>query len=324
MAKVEKSKDKDKEPEQVKIDPVGGQAVMEGVLMRSKDYFCVAVRKKDGSMVVKKEPVESATKRAPWKWPFVRGIVVLYESLQLGIDALTFSANVSLEGEGEQRLSKRSMAFTMIPTLIIAIAFFVGLPYLLSYLLGRWVTAVSESQILFNIVDGILRIALVVGYIWIISLSKEIKRVFAYHGAEHKTIAGGEEGAGDANLEKSRQASRFHRRCGTSFIIIVLLVIILMHTIIFSIFPGLNRLQNIVIRILLIPIVAGITYEIIRLSAKFPGNWLLRAFTAPGLWMQRITTREPTEGMLEVALTSMSLCLDKRFERIEPPEAKKT
>jgi uncharacterized protein YqhQ len=211
----------------------------------------------------------------------------------------------------------------MIPALIIAVAFFVGLPYLLSYLLGRWLTAVSESQLLFNIVDGILRIVLVVGYIWVISLSKEIRRVFAYHGAEHKTIAGGEEGVGQASLEKARKARRFHRRCGTSFIIIVLLVIILMHTIIFSIFPGLNRLQNIVIRILLIPLIAGITYEIIRLSARFPNNWLLRGFTAPGLWMQRVTTREPDEGMLEVALASMSLCLDKRFERIEPPEGKK-
>jgi len=321
MTRDKKSKDREQEP--AKIDPVGGQAVMEGVLMRSKDYYCVVVRKKDGSIVVKKEPVESATKRAPWKWLFVRGIVVLYESLKLGIDALTFSANITLEGEGEKKLTKRSMALTMIPALIIAVAFFVGLPYLLSYLLGRWLTAVSESQLLFNIVDGILRIVLVVGYIWVISLSKEIRRVFAYHGAEHKTIAGGEEGAGQASLERSEKASRFHRRCGTSFIIIVLLVIILMHTIIFSIFPGLNRLQNIVIRILLIPFIAGITYEIIRLSARFPNNWLLRGFTAPGLWMQRVTTREPDEGMLEVALVSMSLCLDKRFERIEPPEGKK-
>lgn len=309
---------KDKQ-DKAKVDPIGGQAVMEGVLMRSGEHYCVAVRRKDGSMVVKKESLKSIAKRHPWKSPLLRGVIVLFESLKLGMEALTFSANVALEGEGEKTLSKRSMMLTMIPTLIVALAIFVGLPYLLSYLLGRWMPIVSESQFLFNVIDGILRIFLVVGYIWAISFSREIKRVYAYHGAEHKTIAGCEEGAGKASMKRARLASRFHRRCGTSFIIVILLVIILVHTVIFSIFPDLTRWQNILIRVLLIPLIAGITYEIIRFSARYPDNWALKIFTAPGLWMQRITTREPDDDMLRVALTSMTLCLDERFRRIVPP-----
>jgi len=229
------------------VDPIGGQAVMEGVLMRSADHYCVAVRRKDGSLIVKKEPIESRVKKAPWKLPFLRGVIVLFESLKLGIDALTFSANVALEGEGEKKVSKRSMALTMIPALILALALFVALPYLLSYLIGQRLPIISENQFLFNIIDGVFRILLVVGYIWAISFAKDVKRTFAYHGAEHKTIAGCEHGAGKVSLENSQRASRFHRRCGTSFIIVILLVIILVHTVIFSAFPGLNRLQNIVI-----------------------------------------------------------------------------
>lgn len=287
-----------------KLYPLGGQAVIEGVMMRGKDHYAIACRRKSGEIETVKKKVKDWYKKFPFNLVFIRGISALISTLSIGLDALLFSSNLSLRDEGEEEISRTSMVFTMTITFILAIGLFVGLPYLLTYLMKYLSKTIIENRLIFNLIDGIFRILMVVGYMWLISLKSDVRRLFKYHGAEHKTIATYEKKK-DLKVENVKTESRFHPRCGTSFIIIVLVVLIIVHSVVFSLLPEVNRLYNILIRIGLIPIIAGISYELIRLAGRFRDNIFLRVMIAPGLWIQHITTNEPDEEHLEVAIESV-------------------
>jgi len=292
-----------------KLDPLGGQAVLEGVMMRSKTSYAIACRRKDGTIAYKKAPLPKWISGVIRKLPIIRGAVMLIHSLEVGYDALTFSSNVMIRDEGEKEMKKSSSTIMLVIAIALGLLLFVGIPYLFTFLIQRF-TSLVKGQFTFNIIDGIFRILIVLGYIWLISLSKEIRRIFEYHGAEHKTIAN-YEAKGRSDVKEIESKSRFHPRCGTSFIIIVLLLLIIVHTIVFSLTGPIDIRWNISIRILLIPIIAGIAYEIIKLSNRFPNSFMVKIFTYPGIFTQLITTKEPDKSQIEVAVASLDMLLDE-------------
>jgi uncharacterized protein YqhQ len=291
-----------------KLDPLGGQAVLEGVMMRSKTAYAVACRRKDGTIAYKKAPIPKWASGAIRKLPIIRGAVMLIHSLQVGYDALTFSSNVVMIDEGEKEMKKSSFGFMMVIAIVLGFLLFVGLPYLFTSIIQHY-TGLAKGQFAFNIIDGLFRILIVLCYIWLISLSKGVRRIFEYHGAEHKTIAD-YEAKGKLNVNEIEGKSRFHPRCGTSFIIVILLLLIIVHTIVFSLIGPLRTYWNILIRILLIPVIAGIAYEIIKLSYRFPNSLIVKILTYPGVFTQIITTREPDSSQIEVAVASLNILLD--------------
>jgi uncharacterized protein YqhQ len=268
---------------------VGGQAVIEGVMMRNKHKFAVAVRKKDGSIKVKKD---DNSKYPKWfKLPFIRGIVGLCYTLYDGIKALIWSSNQQTEEE-EEKLSKREIIFTILTSFIFAIIIFVLIPFFSA----RWIHA---EGYLFDVLDGVIRVGLFLGYLIAISLMKDVKRIFEYHGAEHKTIACHEAGE-ELNVHNVKKYSRFHPRCGTSFIFVVLIMTIIL----FSLVNG-SWIVELVGRIVLLPVIAGISYELIKLSGKHHKNIVVQVLVKPGLWLQKITTREPDEKQIEVGIKAL-------------------
>jgi len=292
---------------------VGGQAVIEGVMMRSPEYVATAVRRQDGKIVVKRDAFSSITKRIKFfGLPFIRGGIILIESMVLGIKALNFSADVAMVEENEKAkdvkekkpfIEKLVMAATIVFALGLGIGLFFYVPLLLTELTG------VKSGILFNLIDGGFRLLIFLSYLLLISLWKEIRRVFEYHGAEHKSIFAFEDKL-DLTVENVKPFSRFHPRCGTSFLLIVMLVSIL-------VFVMLGRPDSItdrLIRFLFVPVIGGISYEIIRLAGKKFGTRLAKILIAPGLWMQKITTREPDDSQLEVALAALKSSLDQELD----------
>jgi uncharacterized protein YqhQ len=282
---------------------VGGQAVMEGVMMRGPKLVAVAVRKPDGSIVVKHEPFESITKRIKFLGlPLLRGAVVLIESLILGIRALTFSGDVAMESEKKPvkrgRLDSMWMALTLIIAFVIGLGLFFYVPLLLTDLTG------VKSGILFNLVDGIFRLTIFLLYIYCISLFKDIRRVFEYHGAEHKSIFAYEDNK-KFGIEFARPYKTLHPRCGTSFLLIVMIVSILL----FMLLGRPDSIGDRLVRILLVPLIGGISYELIKLSDKSYKSKFFRFFIVPGLWLQKITTKEPDDNQLEVALVALKCAL---------------
>ena len=275
----------------------GGQAVIEGVMMRGRRLAVVAVRTPDGRIVLHREPLNSLLHRARWaRWPFLRGLVLLWDALVLGTKALLWSADVALaeeEGEGFQGI-------TAWGTLAVSLALAVGLFFLLPSYLARGLAAWIPSPLALSLVEGIIRLAFFLAYLWIIGRSREVARVFAYHGAEHKAINAFEAGAA-LTPESVARFSREHVRCGTSFVLFVLLVSIL----VFAPFHFANVFLHLLSRVVLIPLVAMVAYELIRLSAARPHSPWLRWLVVPGLWLQRLTTREPTPDMLEVAIAAL-------------------
>ena len=288
---------------------VGGQAVIEGVMMRSPEYVSVAVRKPDGKIVLKRDPYVSWTKRIKiLGLPFFRGGVILIESMVLGIKALNFSGDVAMaEGDKEIRSTsekdmktKIMMGGTVVVALGLGIAFFFYLPLLLTEWIG------IEGGVLFNLVDGGFRLVLFLSYLFLISLWKEIRRVFEYHGAEHKSIFAFEEGQ-PLTVKGVQSFTTHHPRCGTSFLLVVMLVALC----VFILLGKPDSVGDRFIRFLFIPIIGGLSYEIIRLSSTKYGKKIARILVAPGLWMQRITTKEPDESQLEVALVALKSALDQ-------------
>ncbi|SDF00647.1 DUF1385 domain-containing protein [Sporolituus thermophilus] len=273
---------------------IGGQAVIEGVMMRGPGYIATAVREPSGSIVVSKEPLTSLTDRYPLlKKPLLRGVVALVESLVYGLKALSFSAQAA--GEEEEALSGRDIAMTMVLSFGLAILLFVVIPtYAAKFLHG--VTA--DARIL-NLMEGLLRLAIFIAYIYGISLLKDIQRVFQYHGAEHKTIHAFEAGA-PLDVEHVRAYSTLHPRCGTNFLLIVMVVSI----IVFAFLGWPDLWLRILSRILLLPVIAGISYEIIRFAGRSDKRWVSCAI-APGLWLQKLTTREPSDDQIEVAIRAL-------------------
>lgn len=270
----------------------GGQAVIEGVMMRGPEEWAVTCRCPDNSITVEKRPVESVTKRFPLlKWPFIRGTVVLIESMVIGIKALTHSANQST-GEEDQPISPLEMIGTVAFAIGLSIFLFIILPVVLAHLFKPMV----EGTVGQNILEGGIRILVFIVYIWLVGLLKDIKRVFEYHGAEHKTINAYEAGSEMTPAEVQRFSVQ-HPRCGTSF----LLVVIVLKIFIFAFLATDPLWWRILSRILLLPLVAGIAYELIKFSARHEA-FFCRMLIAPGMLIQRLTTREPDDGQVEVAI----------------------
>lgn len=273
---------------------VGGQAVIEGVMMRGPKYIATAVRTPSGDITVKKDTVHSITERHPiLKKPFLRGTVALCESLVYGMKSLSYSAQAA--GEEEEQITNTEMALTMAFSIVLAIVFFLLIP---TYAV-KFIPGIAHSAVWMNIVEGVLRLAIFLLYIWGISLTKDIRRVFEYHGAEHKTIWTYESGQ-ELTVENVRRHSRLHPRCGTNFLLIVMVVSIF----VFAFLGWPNLLERVASRIILMPVVAGISYEMIRLASRTE-NPLLQALFKPGLWLQYLTTREPHDDQIEVAIQAL-------------------
>jgi len=283
---------------------IGGQAVIEGVMMRAPSKFVIAVRKSEDEIVLKKEEVK-IDKNWFFKKPLVRGLIALYDALILGIRALNFSAYHST-GEGEEHVGKWAMFLSMATGIGLGLLLFIYLPLQITDLVKHVWPAVKDSSLLYNGIDGVVRVIFFVIYVWAISFLKDIKRVFQYHGAEHKAIFTYEQGL-ELTVENARAQSRFHPRCGTSFLIILMLVCILT----FSLIPNDSHfLVKLGARLVFIPVIAGVSYEILKLSGKYFQNPLVKLLILPGLLVQKITTQEPDDSQLEVALISIRASLD--------------
>lgn len=273
---------------------VGGQAVIEGVMMRGPEYIATAVRTPSGNITVKKDAVHSVAEKYPvLKKPFLRGTVALGESLVYGMQSLSYSAQAA--GEEEEQLTKTEMALTMAASLGLAAVFFLFIP---TYAV-KFIPHIGDSAVWMNIAEGILRLVIFLLYIWGISLTKDIRRVFEYHGAEHKTIWTYESGQ-ELTVENVRRHSRLHPRCGTNFLLIVMVVSIF----VFAFLGWPNLLERVVSRVVLMPVVAGISYEMIRLASRTENPLLVTLFK-PGLWLQYLTTREPHDDQIEVAIKAL-------------------
>ncbi|MHB0997954.1 MAG: DUF1385 domain-containing protein [Armatimonadota bacterium] len=319
----------------------GGQAVIEGVMMRGPRFFAVACRRANKEIIVKSESVETLTKGFKWlNKPFLRGTLALIDAMALGMKTLMFSANVQMEDiqleeqkaksgniaeevkqtvESSDSKSKKTkgqaindiaVAGTMVLGLALGIGVFMIGPHLLVDLLKKWI----KNPIGLNIAEGGVRISMFVGYLLLISLMKDIRRVFMYHGAEHRVINTYEAGH-ELTEENIAKYGTIHPRCGTSFIVIVLILSILVYS-----FLGWTTewYLRIIYRLALLPVIAGMAYEIIKFAGKHKESALLKVLLAPGLLLQRITTRPPTDDQVEVALTALTAVIDKEKEASEP------
>jgi len=307
---------------------VGGQAVLEGVMMRTPNAVAVAVRREDGEIVVRREMVPRWTDRFPiLKLPLIRGTAILVQSLILGIGSLNFSAEVAMEAEARKeeesperpgkkkkdpaKSNRLALAVSLLFSLAGGLALFVFVPYWLSGLIVGALypatsggSSVDENWLVFNLIDGAIRVVIFIGYILAISLMKDIRRVFQYHGAEHKVVHMWE-ARDEFSVANAAKYTTLHPRCGTSFLMFVLVVSI----IVFTLFKFDWWVLKVVSRVFLLPLIAGISYELIRLSAKFPRNAVCRFIMQPGLLMQKITTQPPSDDMLEVSLRALQEAL---------------
>ncbi|PHJ14180.1 metal-dependent enzyme [Fervidobacterium sp. SC_NGM5_G05] len=279
---------------------VGGQAVIDGVLMMGKKVV-VAVRKKNGEIEV--QELGSVSRSSKWsKIPFVRGFFSLFYSLYFGIKAINLSAELS----SDEKMKKSESFFSILFSIVLAIGLFIVLPAYLTKWLGF-----KNNEFIFSLVDGFIRLGVFLLYVYIISLFKDVKDVFRYHGAEHKAVHTYENGE-ELTVENARKYSTIHPRCGTNFVMIFLIIAILVHSV-FGIFGPLNMLNRILLRILVLPVVAGIAYELLRLFDKYPS---LRILAAPGLLLQKLTTAQPDDSQLEVAIVSLRHALGM-FEMLD-------
>jgi uncharacterized protein YqhQ len=269
---------------------------MEGVMMRAPSRWAVACRRPDGTIITRSNELPGPDERSRFaKMPFIRGVLVLVESLSLGFKALSWSA-IQSGAEDEEELTKGQVLGTMTLAVVVALGLFILIPALAANYLKSFL---SDSSLAFVLIDGVLRLALIVLYIWAISRSKEIQRVFQYHGAEHKTIHAYENGD-PLTIEAIQPYSPRHPRCGTSFILIVAMVAFFVF--LFLALAEWSLLWQIASRVLLIPVIAGLSYEVLKLGAN--SRWMSWA-NEPGIWLQLITTKEPTDDMVEVAVASL-------------------
>jgi uncharacterized protein YqhQ len=287
----------------MRASDVGGQAVIEGVMMRSPKTSAVAVRRYDGEIIVKKDDVGSIREKYKFlKFPIIRGVVALVETLVLGIKSLSFSANVAMEEEGsKEQISPVAMFLTIAFAFGMAMLFFVFLPLGITQILKRPLTFIGESSLSFNLVDGLLRIAFFLAYIWGISMLKDIRRIFEYHGAEHKTIYAYENGE-ELTVENARKYSTLHPRCGTSFLLMVMVISILVFSLVKGSAPFWMKLAS---RIVLVPLIAGLSFELLKFTARKVDVPIVRVLITPGLWLQKLTTRQPSDDQLEVAIRAL-------------------
>ena len=289
---------------------IGGQAVLEGVMMKNKEKYAVAVRKPDGEIEVEVETYQGLAHGSKFKeLPFIRGIFNFLDSLILGTRALNYSASFYEEEEGKETKFDKAMdkmsggngekllsGIVTVISIMLAVGIFIVLPYFISSLFESFI----RNRSLMAIIEGVIRIALFLLYVWGISAMKDIRRLYQYHGAEHKCINCIEKGR-PLTVHNVMRSSRLHKRCGTSFIFFVMLVSIVLFFFI--------QVEKVILRILLMPVVAGISYEIIRLAGR-TDNVFIKILSAPGMWIQRMTTREPDESMAEVAIASVEAVFD--------------
>lgn len=304
----------------MKYSNIGGQAVMEGIMMKNGDHYAVAVRKPDKEIEVKVEECHSFIKNKKiLQLPFIRGVFNFVDSLVLGMKSLMFSAEFFMDDEEEEKEREKEekqrkkgkdpekensilLGFTVAFSIVLAVGVFMILPYFISLLFQK----LTDSQLLISIAEGVVRILIFVGYILLISRMKDIQRTFMYHGAEHKCINCIEHGL-DLNVENVRKSSREHKRCGTSFLVFVVVISIILYLFI----RVDSHTMRIVIRLLLIPVIAGISYELLRAAGRTE-NRLIKILSKPGLWMQRLTVREPDDEMIEVGIASVEAVFDWR------------
>jgi uncharacterized protein YqhQ len=287
---------------------IGGQAVMEGVMMRAPHSYCVAVRKANGELVTEQQPVHRMSEKYPiFKLPILRGLGTLGQAMGLGVKALKFSANAALDdgtncetnpNSKPVEISNGMMAIQMVLMLGVFLLVFKWLPLALATRIGKSVPAVS-SRLVTNFMDGGIRAFILMGYLLLLSRLKDIRRVFQYHGAEHKVVFNFESGQ-PVNLENAQAFQTYHPRCGTNFLAVVILVSFLFYPLL----PIDGFLPRLLVRIALLPLVAGVSYEVIRFAAKHPGT-LLALISKPGLWLQRITTKQPDDSQAAVAIHAL-------------------
>lgn len=278
----------------------GGQAVLEGVMMRGRKRMAVAVRAPNGQIVVHEEPLTAAIYTHKWgQWPFVRGVAMLWDALGLGMRALLWSADIAVKEEGQEEVQFTGpVAWT---TVALSLAIAVGVFFLLPTVAARFLAPLGAAALAVSLVEGVIRLGLFLAYLWAVGFLPDIRRVFACHGAEHKTINAYEAGA-DLSPRSVARFSTSHTRCGTSFLLSVMVISIF----VFAPFHFNNMLLRLASRLVLIPVVAGIAYEFMRFTAARTDRPWVRAIITPGLQLQRLTTREPDEGMLECAIASLA------------------
>jgi len=280
----------------------GGQAVMEGVMMRSKDHMVVCVRQPNNEIVTKTEELHSLSQKYGFlKLPFLRGILALFETLYSGIKGIYFSANAAFGDDEEESLNPKEIAVVVAVAICLSILLFSVTPFFLTSLLN------FGGGVVFNIVEGIVRLSFLLAYLAAVSLVGDFKRIFQYHGAEHTAINAYESGV-ELNVENARKYSRFHARCGTSFLLIVTLISILF----FSLMPSADYLVRLSYRVVLIPVISAVSYELLKLSDKYRDSRIMKVLVAPGLALQHLTTRQPDDDMIEVALKAV-----KEVERLQ-------
>lgn len=294
---------------------IGGQAVLEGIMMKNKDLYAVTVRKPDGELEVEVAEYHGVLHGSSVKkTPFIRGVFNFLDSLILGSRTLTYSANFYEDEEAKEtgldkaakflfkdKAEKVFMGVTMALSIIMAIAIFMMLPYYISSLFHSFV----RNLTLLALIEGLIRIGIFVGYVVLISSMKDIRRVYMYHGAEHKCINCLEKGRA-LTVANVMRSSRLHQRCGTSFMLFVMLVSVIL----FIFIRVEDPIMRVGVRVLLVPVIAGISYEIIRFAGNNGSNPIVRLLSAPGMWMQRLTTKEPTPDMVEVAIKSVEAVFD--------------
>ena len=288
---------------------VGGQAVVEGVMMRGPKAIATAVRKHDGSIVYKK--IELTEKNNKWfRIPFIRGVFALFDAMVVGTKELIFASNQA--GLEEEKLNDSQITWTVTGSILLGVAIFMVLP---SYIGGF---IFKEKTVMANILEAIVKLVFFLGYIWGISFFKDIKRVFEYHGAEHKSIINYEEGT-ELTPENAKKCTRFHPRCGTSFLLLVMFISILVFSVVDLLF-GVTRensgmvmflIYKLITRVLFVPVVAGISYELQRWTSYHLNNGFAKMIAKPGMWLQKITTSEPDESQLEVAIVALNVALGK-------------
>jgi uncharacterized protein YqhQ len=299
---------------------VGGQAVLEGVMMRSPHAWAIACRKPSGSLSIHSEPLERLSEKHPWMgWPVIRGVITLGHAMSLGFRALKFSANVALEEleptrlqEGGEKKKLEISGWVATLNIIFSLGFFI---FMYKYLPLVAATELKQldpalgGQIMFNLVDGIIRLGVFLLFIWATSLWPDIRRVYQYHGAEHKTVFAFENG--DAlDAATVQRYSTFHPRCGTSFLMTVMIISIM----VYMLFPVTTFWARFALRLALLPVITGISYEVIRFAAKHRGS-LFALMTTPGLWLQRITTRPPSDPQAECAIQALDQAMSLEKQR---------
>ena len=284
----------------------GGQAVIEGVMLRGQKTVVTVVRRPSGGLATDVRPLSAIYTGWMRRTPLIRGIIVLIEAMVLGIKTLLYSASVSLEEE-EEKISGGYFLVVVVITLGLSVALFFVAPLLITKLLDPYIGA----SLVFYLIEGLIRLAIFIAYLRLMTLVPDMKRVFAYHGAEHKVINAYEDGA-PLEVDAARGYKTAHVRCGTSFLFAVLIIAIL----VFALIGRPSVWLMVLSRVLLIPVIAGLSYEVIYFGGRHRNNRLVRAILAPGLWLQSLTTREPDDSQLEVALAALN-----KLVEIDQPEA---